>query len=409
MSITKLSEKKIENFQLFKWGLILLFFLPPIGIGLLFIAGWIHLFKVIRGRAAFHATAGTFFFVSIFVASIGATLAFHQLKYLGAPLMTAAYLGLYLYARENCKLTSLAQYKKLLIIGSCYLVVMGQFQILGIALPGQDSVFGFLTGYELLGYFKDGRLFGSAYNPNFAAFLLLLTSAVVLSGLLKRPESDGRRRTILHITVMLLLAAALFETGSRTGLAGLMVLLVIFCFRIRRKYGLVSLGAFAVFGYQLMSILPRTHDMGESVQTRKFIWEASVNIWRQHPLFGVTPIGFKDAYAGIAGDGITHAHNVLLGFFSEYGTLGGLSFLVLLVSCGYRMIRLYTAVKNRKQVFDLFLLALPVFLITGIFDHPLVSPQAALPAIILLGSWDAYSERVKFLARAAVPVKQISA
>ncbi|WP_027415455.1 O-antigen ligase family protein [Aneurinibacillus terranovensis] len=397
------------NSHILELGILLLFLLPPIGIGCLLVTGWYHIYKIIRKKATLYINLSTIFFLSLLLASIGALIEFHQWKYILVPLMILGYLGLYLHVKDHGKLSSMRTYKQKVIWGSIYIFIVGQIQLFGDTFYSSTGVLGMLTGSLLLGYDKPDRLFGSAYNPNFASFLLLFALAFLLVDLLNQLRKGFSKKTILSVGMIAAIAVAVAETGSRTGVVCMIVLFLLFSFRYRWVFGGASLCLLTFIGENKISeLLPRTQNIGESAYTRKVIWENSVHIWYNHPFFGVTPIGFKDAYAQLAEGGITHAHNIVLGFFSEYGTIGGLTFIFLVICTFYKLSKAALALKNQKRYLDLFLFTMPIILITGIFDHPLVSPQTALPAIILLGSWDRYSSRVRFFAKPAMAVRKYS-
>jgi hypothetical protein len=64
---------------------------------------------------------------------------------------------------------------------------------------------------------------------------------------------------------------------------------------------------------------------------------------------------------------------------------------------------------KKKVLLNFFILSLPVILLTGIFDHPLVSPQTALLITILVACWDRYTERLSFVQKSALYVKRVLA
>lgn len=130
-------------------------------------------------------------------------------------------------------------------------------------------------------------------------------------------------------------------------------------------------------------------------QKRLDIWKNAYIIWKSHPYFGVAPIGFGQEYAIQYNHFIAHAHNLLLGMFAEYGTLGGLAFISLVSINFVKCIHLFF-LRNQKCFFNSFLLGLPIILFTGVFDEPVFSPQIGFLTVILLGCWDRYTKRIQF-------------
>ncbi|HET7615369.1 MAG TPA: O-antigen ligase domain-containing protein, partial [Bacillales bacterium] len=110
-----------------------------------------------------------------------------------------------------------------------------------------------------------------------------------------------------------------------------------------------------------------------------------------HPIFGVTPLGFQDQYAMLSKYHIAHAHNLFLAYLSEYGLIGALVFIMILAFCTVHFIRMMKYVRRRKHcTADLFLFALPVIPFMGTLDFPLFSQQVMLLTIALLSYWEVY-------------------
>jgi O-antigen ligase len=126
------------------------------------------------------------------------------------------------------------------------------------------------------------------------------------------------------------------------------------------------------------------------------IWERSIQLWQEHSLFGTTSLGFHKEYFFHFHENMPHAHNMVIGIFTEYGSLGGMAFLCVVALNIYKVISFYFS-QNNKMHLDVFLLSLPVILLTGIFDYVIYSPQVSLLMMILLASWDKYTARVALL------------
>ena len=84
--------------------------------------------------------------------------------------------------------------------------------------------------------------------------------------------------------------------------------------------------------------MPRNDTIDGSFQIREDIWRNSIEMWNQHFLFGTTPHGFTIAYDNLFNQGVPHAHNIFIGFFAEFGVIGGLAFLILLGTTLYNII-----------------------------------------------------------------------
>lgn len=392
-------------------GLLFIFLLPPLGIGLLIITGLIHLFKRIKSKKALPFTIGSFFFINILIASIGAAFMFMELKYFLIPMLIASYLGYYLYIKERFSKQLLCNYVRIIIFGGIYIAFIGQFQLLfpefvNLFQPKSHWFFkgiGVMTGWMPLSFDESNRLFGSAYNPNFAAFFMLMSISLLLWKILRREN------VLRNLGLLVILACAMIQTGSRTGVIAMICLYLIFLFRYRWQIGaaLTGLTAFLYFKFDLIDeLLPRYDTLQISAAGRKNIWENSIHIWSDHPFFGVTPLGFREAYDAFAHDKVAHAHNIFLGFFTEYGTIGGLSFVLFFVAIVAKVAFVLYMFRKKKKYLDLFILLLPVFLLTGILDHPLVSPQTALLSIFIIAGWESYLKRINFFTKPTIESKQ---
>lgn len=392
-----------------EWAILFLFILPPIGIIWLIGMGICHgINRMLRKENLHILHPPTFFFFVASLASIGACLRTEKVVYACIPVMILGYFGMYLYIKDKRSAWRLHHFSRMLIIGGLYVAMVGQFQLQEEYTYGGDWRIGMLTGLMPLGLEETGRLFGSAYNPNFAAFLLLLALSSLIVGALQASENFKRKKIsfILHTALALPIGTAIIQTGSRTGVAIMIVLLILFAWKISRWVS-ASLLAFCciclLYTGSLSNVIPRFESMSQSFETRQVIWEHSIQVWQTSPLFGVTPLGFQETYALFDKAGVAHAHNLLLGLFCEYGVLGGTAFLFLVIWYIHKAVKAIMPSQQHKKP-GLFLFSLPILPLTGIFDHPLASPQTALLAIILLAGWEREVDEVQ-LSSLAFPVR----
>jgi O-antigen ligase len=381
------------------WGVILLFLLPPIGIICMIGRGLYHLYRgfLCKKIVKFHPTS--FFFLTLFLSSIGACLQQKEGLYFFTPVMVLGYFGLYLYVKEENETLHVHRLSRIIVLGGLYIATVGQFQLQKGYAYGENWWFGMLTGLMPIGFDEQERLFGSAYNPNFAAFLLLLAIACLLARMLHAIQGGSRKPLLILFLIVPLfpIALAIIQTGSRAGVAIMVLLFLLFVWKIRWQAGIllsiISIGLL-VYTESFSTVIPRFDSLSQSLETREEIWKNSIHVWSKSPVFGVTPLGFRKAYAMFDSSGITHAHNIVLGFFSEYGVIGGVSFLLLVMTCLYKAAKIFALAAWHEKIVPVFFFSLPVLLFTGLLDHPLVSPQTALLAIILLGGWDRYTDSI---------------
>jgi O-antigen ligase len=388
---TIMAKKRVSFLE---WGILLLFFLPAAGIVWVIGAGIYHVgHRLLHRQPLFLRQPAPFFFLTLIFASIGACIQSWKPIYLLVPIMILGYLGVYLYTREEDTAWKSQNFRHILIVGSLYMAIVGQIQLHKGYVYGGNWWLGILTGMAPLGLEESGRLFGSAYNPNFTAFILLLGLASLIANILQTIKSEKKQSLFffVYIGLMFPIMLAIVQTGSRTGVAIMVLLLTLFAWKVSRlvaiTLGTVSCILLAYTG-TFSSIIPRFDSMVQSFETRQTIWKYSIQVWNNSPFFGVTPLGFQQAYAAFEKTGITHAHNLFLGFFCEYGVIGGTAFLLFTGSYLYKGIKLFVISKWKEQQMAFFFFTLPVLPLTGILDHPLISPQTALIAIMLLGSWE---------------------
>lgn len=391
-----------------EWGILLVFLLPPIGIGWLVVKGWYHFYQFFLSRKGMlPITAATIFLSSLMISSIGAAILLQNAEFLMITGLLIGYCGIYLHTKENIKLSDLIRYKWIVIFGGVYICVFGNVQMyLHQHFQFNHHIIGLLTGAELLGFPHYDRLFGDAYNPNFASFLLLMAAAFLLAEILGDLSKGPRLKTmIFKLVLMAAIAIALVQTESREGFVTLIVLFLLFVFRYRWKIGALILLAVLIFNQQLLALIPRMDLLKRSLQFREHIWENSIQIWNNHPLFGVTPLGFRHEYVLMTGRNIAHAHNIFLAYLSDYGIIGEITFLLLVATCVYKFVKVFWSMKNdKRKIGDLFILAFPIIPLTGLLDFPMSSPQVMFLVIILLGGWDRYVAHFQFLKKAALQV-----
>lgn len=385
-------NKEFLQKHLLEIGVILCFILPPVGILWLLVIGWNHLKLVMDLKASFNLNATTFFFICLTIAALGASLSEDNKAYMLIFAMILGYLGLYLYIREKATLSLIRRFKGIMIFGGIFLVFFGNIMV---NIPASNRFIGMLTGTIFLGSSADsnGRLFGTAYNPNFTSFLLLLILAFLLADLLKR-QYEKKMLTWSYIPICIIIFG-IIQTGSRSGIGVMFLVLILFMLKLSPKIGIIAASIMILFHHRITDLLPRFNVLDEAVHERKEIWETSIRIWKEYPFFGTTPLGYRHAYDQFA-QPESHAHNIFLGLFTEYGTIGGLAFLLLVLTFMLKLFCLCFLNAKNKNLLNFFLLSLPVIFFTGIFDHPLVSPQTALLTIVLLACFDRYTGRVPF-------------
>jgi O-antigen ligase len=377
----------------FEVSIGLCFFIPPVGLSLLMLIGWYSLHRVWKENRFFSFTLGQFLFGSMFISTIGSSITMKNYSFFLVSALILTYMGIYVKMSTDGVQRTFTCFKWLTIAGGFYFYVLYPFQQEIMTHP----IASFLTGTTLVGatHIEEyERLIGAAYNPNFSVALLLFGLSFLLAECLKTiRKSCWIHLGLFTVTVMFFMHAIIL-TGSRAGFCISIVILTLFTFRWNKLFAFVLITLLVLNHKLVLTWMPRYDELIRSADIRKEIWLHSFELWQNHSLFGTSPIGFYQEYFYLYHEKVPHAHNVILSMFAEYGALGGIAFLIVIFINGYKIIWLYLSKETDKKYLDVYLLSLPVILLTGFVDHVLYSPQVAIMAIILLASWDKYTARL---------------
>lgn len=381
-------------------GLILLYILPPVGIAMFLFLGMKEMYKTIQHKLKIPYNLTTFFFVILFISSVGATLKSREPLYILSAVMILCSFGFYLYILHNFRDFKLKTYVWITIGGGLYIFLFGEIHQLMYKMGIRSDWIGYLTGGKLLGYDNHSRLYGSTYNPNYAAFLLLLSMAFLLAKCIDVLQKRDYKRMIAYFAGVGCLIVGTLDTGSRAGFFTMLFLMAVFLYRYNWRVFLITAAAGILNFQHLYRWMPRHVSVDESMSSRITIWKKSIDIFENNPSFGVTPFGFDHEYQSLTGKDVPHPHNIFLAFFSDFGFLSGMLFIAIIIIMSYHMFRFLKYKDRNKQFFNLFLLSMPIIVLTGLFDFPLSSPQIALPTIILLSLWHRYVTTHEKMTRA---------
>ncbi|AFY76048.1 lipid A core-O-antigen ligase-like enyme [Pleurocapsa sp. PCC 7327] len=218
-------------------------------------------------------------------------------------------------------------------------------------------------------------------HPNFVAGYLLLILPLTIALALSR---QGWQR-IGALAASLPLGVVLYTTSSRGGFLGLLILglmgMVLFTVRGRGKQrwqrlagcsALLILIAFILLSnprvrqiVQVPSIASHSPAVqvridGES-RDRIFMWQASLNIFKAKPLFGVGPGNMARVYnlyrpieVGTGASHVQQLHNTPLQILGELGLVGFSAFLFLIGCLGYLWYKLYKKLSKPNERYLLY-------------------------------------------------------
>lgn len=385
-----------KNFKLIEVSILLCFILPPAGIFLLLMIGLHTLYKHWRDKKRFVLSVSSYFFMCLFISTIGAAILNREFYYLCTSLLILGYWGLYLRIVGSERYQLFLRFRFIMIFGGIYSCVIGWISKLYTFPP----VVSYLMGTVLFANNEPrnyNRLIGCEYNPNFTVYILLIAISFLFAYLLDNLRNKRSKSLTWLLPLTILLSYGVVQTGSRAGFASMILIYFLFFFRLNRTFFIVCSIVGLSFSKWLLHVMPRADSVMHASQLRQDIWKNTITIWQNNPIFGVTPIGFGQEYLNRFNDYIPHAHNMLLGMFAEYGIIGGSAFLIVIGLNLTKVIHLFFAFRSKKCVLDSFLLGLPIILLTGVFDEPLFSPQIGLLTVILLSCWDWYTKRVHFV------------
>jgi O-antigen ligase len=387
------SFRKLTSIEL---RLLLCFLLPPLGIFLLLLSGLQTIFKHWKEKKRFVFSLSSYFFLCLLMSTIGAAISMKEISYLSISVMILGYWGLYLRILETEKNQLFQHFRWILIFGGVYSCVIGWISQWCTFPPAV----GYLTGTVLFGNtnLQDyKRLIGCEYNPNFTVYILLFANSFLLAYLLGSLRSKRFVSLVWQLPIVLVLSYGVVQTGSRAGFAAMILIYLFFILRLNRTIFIFSTIFVLTLSKWLQHLMPRNESVIQAIQIRDAIWKSGYDIWKDHPFFGVTPIGFSQESLKHFNLFEPHAHNMLIGMFAEYGTLGGLAFLFVIFLNLLKCIHLFFSIQSKKCILDSFLLGLPIIILTGVFDEPLFSPQISVLTVILLACWDRFTKRMHYV------------
>lgn len=231
------------------------------------------------------------------------------------------------------------------------------------------------------------RVFSTLQNPNLLAGFLVIVIAVA-SGLglyAKQP-----RRKLSFLVLVLALGLCLVLTYSRG--AWLSVLAVIAAYGVlysRKTFWLLLFIPLVVFAghdvlmERLMSIF---HPTDTSATMRLAIWESTLAMIADHPLFGIGWGAYSRVYPAYdffvldPGTRIFHAHNLYLHIAAEIGLPGLFAFLAIMYGHARLAMRLAAETADRwlSGLMLGILVALVSIAVSGLTDHIMFNPQVAM-------------------------------
>lgn len=267
------------------------------------------------------------------------------------------------YSRLNGGLLSLLAFSLLFFILINYLDDKFKKDIIGFSL-----ISGFIIAtYGILEHFGidakfwlqdvQARVFSTLGQPNWlSAYLCVLLPL----SLFKFQNSVDKKPTLVYLLLTLVFFICLLFTKSKTGIIAAVISLSIYYFfnlkQTLSRFTLIALPLFLIFlaltitnpikdlvfpASSSTSIpLPAGINITPSQDIRKIVWSGATKLWQKYPVLGTGPETFAYTYYSVrpASHNLTSeweflynkVHNEYLNFLANTGTLGFLSYLLLI-------------------------------------------------------------------------------
>jgi hypothetical protein len=232
------------------------------------------------------------------------------------------------------------------------------------------------------------------YNtPNAVALYLVPLIGVAACIAIFEPD---RRVRIISAAFTVLFVANTFLSLSRGGLLALAVVAVILAFvhprRVLLVPAVVLVGIAAVLVPGVRSRLAHEFDPSDPNNTflsRTHLWQATLQMLRDHPIFGGGLFGFAKSIqpyrGGVYEENLIYPHNIVLNFWTETGLLGLAAFVWLLVQAFRVGTRGWVSAAPSWQPVQLgVVLAMVAIIVHGMVDVPYFKNDLALEFWTLL-------------------------
>lgn len=225
----------------------------------------------------------------------------------------------------------------------------------------------------LAAYSAENREISNYFNSNYYA--MVCEMMIIVTGYLAH-KSKKKLHRILYIGLTTLAFGALILTGSRSGLATAVLLLVLMNLKLTKtKIGWIEVAIALFIGINIIGetgLFPRFGTMEHAVGLREKIWREAVRIIDQNWLTGVGPMGIHSEVHSIGSRVVHHSHNVILDTLVNYGVIG-----VALIFPFAKRIRdeIHNAKRSPYYIVTVFLTA--VILIHGMVDVTIFWHQTA--------------------------------
>lgn len=222
------------------------------------------------------------------------------------------------------------------------------------------------------------RSVGTAGNSNLAAAMLICFALMSIYASSVLPKLWQKMAAFGMLSVFCI---AIWCTGSRGAWAGLVIGLIVQVWMTGHRKRTVALtAAFIALVLFFPNLIPRSDTVMSTFLVRFKVWSTAFEIFKENWLVGVLPLHFGQLFLEKAGFFVFHAHNVFLGIASEFGVIGFMLFLTLIIVTirRARHWRKAATSKEEKRLAGMLLSLTVALLSHGMYDYPIISPQIGL-------------------------------
>jgi O-antigen ligase len=258
-----------------------------------------------------------------------------------------------------------------------------------------------------------GRVSG-VYNSANALALFLGPLVILVIAYLFYQDS---KKKIFCIFVFLLFFVNIILTKSRGGMIAevfsfftFIYFVLVLKYQLLKKYWLVIPATFTIISviflyqfYSTQNFIPlftgRPYTEGDTLQIRYFIWVGTINMIKDHPVFGAGLNGFKGLYTNQYRlphyqEEFQYPHNIVLTLWTELGLFGLMAFILLITAALSLVLRNIS--KSKYPLFGAALFCGIVYwLLHGMVDVPYFKNDLSLEFWIIVCLIVVWSENHK--------------
>ena len=228
-----------------------------------------------------------------------------------------------------------------------------------------------LKMYEFIEYMALHRPISSFFNTNYYAticeFIIIIAMYYFLS-------NKNRNNRLYFLCVSTLAFIVLFLTENRTALPTILIATLVLSFTKNNKKVFTFLGIFTIVIVILMifsnRIFPRYEFIGNSLGTRKEIWENAIKLFKKTFLFGSGPMAYQNA--SWVTHPANHAHNIVLDLLINFGIVGNIIIFPLFIGIFKKVYSI-----RKRNLFRLIIALTVVVILHGMLDVTILWHQTA--------------------------------